>query len=181
MDRLDARWTVIAVRNDIADGTYAEGVTFQSPGSRQSRVPRVMRCAAIWLPQRGWTIARRSWRCSCCTNDWYAASRVCKTPLGFGFRAAWTTQGAPLARRPWALECNAFGVKTNSARHCKRGVRGSNQPTCKLASTWRSASRIVSGPRGNCSLAFSSSQALTVFSAEMTVLCRLLPKYSPIS
>ncbi len=39
-DRLDVRYTVIAVTNDMANGTYAEGVAFQSPGFAARRVPR---------------------------------------------------------------------------------------------------------------------------------------------
>ncbi len=110
--RLDAQSTAIAVTFDMPMVPTPKALHSIARGSRPCRVPRVMWDTAIWLPQRGWTIARRSWRCSCCTNDRHAAYRVCKTPLGFRIRAAWCTQGAPLARRPWALECNAFGVKT---------------------------------------------------------------------
>ncbi len=73
---------------NMANGTYAEGVPFQSPGfAATPRTPGNAGQGDVVTPTG--LDNRPAFRArSCCANDWYAASRVCKTPLGFGFRAA---------------------------------------------------------------------------------------------
>ncbi len=42
------------------------------------------------------------------------------------------TQGAPLARRPWALECNAVGVKTFSCGATVGGCHAMHAMSCDV-------------------------------------------------
>ena len=44
---------------------------------------------------------------------------ACSTPLGLGALRSLRTQGAPRARRPWALLYNAFGVSKSPGRRLR--------------------------------------------------------------
>ncbi len=101
----------------MAHGTYAEGVRFQSPGF--AALPRTLghtdkrhAITPTGLDNRSSFMAAFVMDDGLVTQ----ASRVCKTPLGFGWRMAWCTQGTRRSREPWALECNAVGVKTIRCR-----------------------------------------------------------------
>src|SRR2546430_2417923 len=74
---------------------YAEGVILKSPGSRATRAHPGSLTGTQPYPERG------------CTR------RPCATPFGVAYGARSYPGCARVARDPWALECNAFGVKTD--------------------------------------------------------------------
>ncbi len=101
----------------VAHGTYANGVRFHSPGF--AATPRTLGLARQPNAVTPTGLHNRPTSMAVLVMD----KRLVGGQRGF-VKPRWgldarglVTQGAPLARRPWALECNAVGVKTFSCGH----------------------------------------------------------------
>ena len=114
----DNRAKIVGVSSGVAPGLPAiVSLAVQSSNSKCNYPPEKMLCPQV--PCRG-----------------FIPFDACSTPLGLRALRSLRTQGAPRARRPWALLFNAFGVSKSPGRRLRLLVLSRLRVLGVLGGTW---------------------------------------------